>query len=272
MIRRRFGKAGFDVPVIGMGTYRVLDVRGAEEADRHRVVLAAQESGANLFDSSPMYGEAERVLGDAVRPFREAAIIATKVWTGHSTLTAEEQIEHALEYYGGKIDIYQIHNLHNWEENLRRLEQLKDAGMVRAVGITHYVESAFSLMKEILSTGRIDCIQIPYNVARTRDQQEMLDLATELDLGVIIMVPLGAGSLVKMEVPVEQLAKFKEYGCETWAQVLLKYVISDERVHTAIPATSSVERMRQNAAAGEGPLLPQELRQEAEAIYKRYFK
>jgi aryl-alcohol dehydrogenase-like predicted oxidoreductase len=270
VIRRRFGRSGFDVPVIGLGTYHVLDVTGEAETSRHAVVSAAQNAGANFYDSSPMYGEAERVLGDAVRPFRNETIIATKVWTGHSSLSAEQQLERALGYYGGMIDIYQIHNLHNWQEILLQLEQLKEQGKVRAIGITHYIESYFPLMKEIMRTGRIDCIQIPYNVARYEEQQEILELARELDLGVIIMVPLGAGSIVRMNIPLEALAPFREYGCETWAQVLLQYVISDERVQVAIPATSSVERMNQNAQAGEGLLLPPELRKQAEAIYRRY--
>jgi aryl-alcohol dehydrogenase-like predicted oxidoreductase len=270
MIQRRFGRANFNVPVIGLGTYRVLDVKGPEEDSRHEVVKTAQKSGANLYDSSPMYGEAERVLGDAVRSFRNEALIATKVWARHSSLSIDQQIERALRYYGGKVDIYQIHNLHDWEDLLEKLEALKEQGTIRAIGITHYLESAFPLMKEIMLTGRIDCIQIPYNVARTSDQQEMLDLATTLDLGVIIMEPLGSGSLVRMNVPDKELQPFRALGCETWAQVLLKYIVSDLRVHVAIPATSSVERMKQNAAAGEGELLSDELRRYAERVYARY--
>ena len=270
MIRRRFGKAGFDVPVIGLGTYKVLDVRGSEEASRHEVVRTAQALGADLYDSSPMYGEAERVLSDAVRDFRHETIIATKVWTRHPSLNAEQQVERALGYYDGFIDIYQIHNLHDWEELLSRLEALKGEGKVGAIGITHYLESAFSLMEKIMRTGQIDCIQIPYNVARTREQQQILDLATELDLGVIIMEPLGSGELVRMDVPESAITSFQPYGCATWAQVLLKYIISDERVHVAIPATSSPERMTQNAQAGQGSLFSEEARREVEAVYSRF--
>ena len=54
---------------MGLGTWQVLDVRGSEEEARHEVVRVALEEDANLFDSSPMYGEAERVLGDALRKF-----------------------------------------------------------------------------------------------------------------------------------------------------------------------------------------------------------
>lgn len=269
MIRRRFGRSGLTVPVIGLGTYKVLHVRGPDEIARHEVVRTAQENGADLYDSSPMYGEAERVLGDAVRSFRDEAIIATKVWTRHSSLNAEEQISRALKYYGGMIDIYQIHNLHDWEVVLARLEKLKADGTIRAIGITHYLESQFSLMKQIMRRGRIDCIQIPYNAARTEAQQEMLDLAAELDLGVIIMEPLGSGKLASMNVPETTIEQFRSYGCTNWPQVLLKYIVSDERVHVAIPATSSAERMKQNAQAGEGSLFDEDARREVESIYSR---
>jgi aryl-alcohol dehydrogenase-like predicted oxidoreductase len=91
--RRALGADGPEVPAVGLGTWQALDVRGREEEQRHEVVRAALEEGANLFDSSPMYGEAERVLGDALRKHgREGAIVATKVWTSNDR-EAERQIE-----------------------------------------------------------------------------------------------------------------------------------------------------------------------------------
>src|SRR5687768_5243410 len=79
--RRSFGATGLTVPVVGMGTWHTYDVRGAEAEARLAVTEAALETGANFFDSSPMYGEAERVLGRTLEDRRDAAIVATKVWT-----------------------------------------------------------------------------------------------------------------------------------------------------------------------------------------------
>ena len=94
------------MPTVGLGTWRVLDVRGREEGSRHEVVRAALEEGANLFDSSPMYGESERVLGDALREHgRERAIVATKIWTSNDG-EAERQIERSLGYFGGRVELY----------------------------------------------------------------------------------------------------------------------------------------------------------------------
>ena len=82
MLHRALGRSGLTVPVVGLGTWRNLDVRGsAIERERAVIIDAALETGANLFDSSPMYGESERVLGAALADRRRTAIIATKVWT-----------------------------------------------------------------------------------------------------------------------------------------------------------------------------------------------
>ncbi len=118
---------------MGLGTWQVLDVRGAEE-ERHEVV-AALGSGIDLFDSSPMYGEAERVLGDALEKHgRDRATVATKVWTSDDR-EAERQIEAALGFFGGRVELYQVHNLVAVERRLGMLEGLREEGKVRSVGV-----------------------------------------------------------------------------------------------------------------------------------------
>src|SRR5947209_17520012 len=133
MERRGLGTAGVDVRVVGMGTWRTFDGRRAEEvAARKRVVDVALEVGSNLFDSSPMYGAAERVLGEALAGRRDRALVATKVWT-RSAAEAREQIAVALRFFGGRVDLYQVHNLIAWRELLPLLEELKRAGSARLV-------------------------------------------------------------------------------------------------------------------------------------------
>ena len=111
MERRELGESGIEVPVVGVGTWQVLDVRGPEEEARHELVRAALEEGANLFDSSPMYGEAERVLGEALEKYgREKAIVAAKIWTSNDG-GSERQIERSLGYFGGRVELYRIYDL-----------------------------------------------------------------------------------------------------------------------------------------------------------------
>jgi aryl-alcohol dehydrogenase-like predicted oxidoreductase len=267
--RRDLGRSGVEVPAIGLGTWQVLDVRGPEEESRHEVVRAALEEDANLFDSSPMYGEAERVLGDALRKFgRDRAIVATKVWTSNDR-EAERQIERSLGYFGGRVELYQVHNLVVVERRLNTLRRLKQEGRVRAVGATHYSRAAFGDLASVMRSGRVEFVQVPYNAAETAAAEELLPLAQELGLGVISMVPLGSGRLVSRAPSQRDLEPLREFGVDTWAQALLKFVLSDRRVSSAIPATSSPERMRENARAGEPPWFGEEERRYVAELARR---
>jgi aryl-alcohol dehydrogenase-like predicted oxidoreductase len=261
MERRTLGRTGLEVPVVGMGTWRTFDVRGAAaERNARAVVDAALATGANFFDSSPMYGAAERVLGAALVGRRDTALIATKVWAD----TPEEgraQAERALGFFGGLVDLYQIHNLLRWHEQLALLEQLRDEGRVRALGATHYSPAAFGELRRVMETGRIAAIQIPYNPREREVERVILPLAAELGLGVVVMRPFGEGGLLRRPPPAEALAPLRPFGVTTWPQALLKWVLSDTRCHVAIPATSRPERMTENAAAGDPPWLGAEERE-----------
>jgi len=247
--------SGLTVPAVGMGTWQTLDVRGAEAERRaHEIVAEALGAGARFVDSSPMYGEAERVLGEALAGRRDDAIVATKVWTPDDA-EAERQVQRALGWYGGRVDLYQVHNLVGWRKRLTLLERERDRGTVVAIGATHYSPSAFGELAEVMRTGRISAIQIPYNPHERDVEREILPLAQDLGLGVVVMRPLGGGRLVRDDPGPAALEPLRAFGVETWGQALLKWVLSDPRCHVAIPATSRPGRMRENAAAGAPPWL-----------------
>ena len=193
------------------------------------------EAGTRLFDSSPMYGRAQQVLAGALGERRSEAIVATKIWTP-SAEEARAQFDEQMGLYG-RVEIEQIHNLVAWREHLPWLEQERDAGRIDLIGATHYSPSAFDELEDVMRTGRIDAIQIPYNPEERDAETRILPLAAELNLGVIAMRPLGAGALVRRNEATE----------------LLKWTLSDERVHVAIPATSNPEHARANAQALEQP-------------------
>jgi aryl-alcohol dehydrogenase-like predicted oxidoreductase len=253
MERRVFGRARFDVPVVGVGTWQTFDVRGTRpEADARARVTEALEVGANLFDSSPMYGEAERVVGFALDGRRDRATVATKV----STRSAEDgrrQMARALQYFSGRVEFYQVHNLAAWRDHLPSLERLKQEGSVLALGATHYSPAAFDELAEIMRTGRIDGIQIPYNPRERDVERDILPLAADLGLGVMVMRPFGEGALTHRPPPAAELAPLAPFGVTTWAQALLKWILSDPRCHVAIPATSRLGRTTENALAGDPP-------------------
>jgi aryl-alcohol dehydrogenase-like predicted oxidoreductase len=260
MERRTFGATELKVPAVGVGSWDTFDVRGraAEEAACARIDEAL-EVGANLFDSSPMYGEAERVIGQCIRGRRKEALVASKVWTPDDA-EAERQTERALVCFGDRVDLYQVHNLVAWPRRLDLLERLRDESRVLAIGASHYSPSAFPELAEVMRTGRIHAVQIPYNPLEREVERELLPMSADLGLGVVVMRPFAQGALLRRPPAPEQLEPLKPFGVRTWAQALLKWVLSDPRVHVAIPATSRLGRTRENAAAGEPPWLGAEER------------
>lgn len=250
---RPFGSSGLTVPVIGLGTWRTFDARGpAAEQSTQTVAERALGKGAALFDSSAMYGEAERVLAQALGSRRANAFVATKVWAT-SAAEGKRQIDHAMRLFGGLVDIYQVHNLASWREQLSSLESEREKGRVRVIGVTHYSPSAFGELATVMKTGRVGAIQIPYNPRERDVEQVILPLAAELGLGVIVMRPFGEGSLLRRPRLEADLRPLAPFGVATWAQAVLKWILSDPRCHTAIPATSKPAHVDENAAAGRPP-------------------
>jgi diketogulonate reductase-like aldo/keto reductase len=243
MARRGLGRSSLTVPVIGMGTWQTFDT----PADRRPIVDEAIAAGITLFDSSPMYGRAEDTLARAIDGRREGLQIATKVWTPDPR-DGRKQIDHALTLFQ-RVEIYQIHNLVNWRAHLPVLETLKAQGRVVAVGATHYLTSAYDDLCALMGTGRLDTIQVPYNPARREVERRVLPVAADLGLGVLIHSPLRDGVL---DHPPDA-ARLQELGVETWAQAVLKWIVSDERISCVLTATKTPGRPTENAQAGRPP-------------------
>jgi diketogulonate reductase-like aldo/keto reductase len=242
MEERRLG------PVVGIGT------SGTFKGDRalaRDVVSAALDTGCRVIDTSPMYGEAEASVASALEGRRADAVIATKIWA-QTLEEGREQYRRQLDWFG-HVDVEQIHNLALWQEHLEWIEEERDAGRVGLVGITHWNPSAFSELAGALHTGRFEQVQLPYNPFERECEDELLPIAAEQGLAVIVMRPFGDGDLLAKPPPPEALEPLRSFGVETWPQALLKWVLSDARVDVVIPATSKPQRARENAVAGTPP-------------------
>ncbi len=248
MEKRRLG------PVVGLGTWNTF----RDDAGLARgLVEAALGAGVRCFDTSPMYGS-ERALGAALVARRDQATVLTKIWTP-SAEDARRQLASQLASFG-HVEIEQVHNLVAWEQHLPWLEAEREAGRVGKLGVTHYSPSAFGELARALRTGRFQTLQIPLNPRERTAERELLPLAVELGVAVVVMEPFGSGSLLGRTPKPEQLAPLRTFGVETWPQALLKWTLSDPRVDLVIPATSRPERTAENAAAGEPPWLGSEER------------
>lgn len=255
MERRHLGRTGIDLPVVGVGTWRVFDIPAGQQPTADGVVAAAFAAGARVVDSSPMYGRAEAVLSAALADRRADAFVATKVWTS-SVADGRRHFTQQLGWFAGRIDLLQVHNLVSWREHLDWMDRERGVGNVRALGATTFQPSSFDVLARVMQTGRIHAIQVPLNPLERDAEARILPLAADLGLGVVVMRPFAEGGLLRRPFPRE----LESAGLTGWPEALLRWTLADERVTVVIPATARVEHATANAAAGSKPRLEPELR------------
>jgi diketogulonate reductase-like aldo/keto reductase len=270
MLTRPIPSTGEKLPVIGMGTWQTFDVSAEETPPLEEVLRVFCELGGKLLDSSPMYGKSEEVAGSLLEKLglREKLFIATKVWTtGKAQGIA--QMEASMEKLRARpIDLMQVHNLQDVATHLDTLRGWKKDGLIRYLGITHYTTSQHAAVEKLLASEALDFVQINYSVGEREAEQKLLPLAKDRGVAVIANRPFAGGDLFKKlrEKPLPGWAK--EIDCESWAQVLLKFVVSHPAMTCAIPATSKVTHLRDNMKAGLGAMPDEAMRKRivAEAV------
>lgn len=251
-----------EVSSVGMGTAGAFDVDKEEDiALRRQIMDQCIAEEVTFIDTSPMYGRAERVLGQAIEGRRDKFQLATKVWcTGQET--GQSQIARSFDLLKTDyVDVLQVHNLVDWQTHLPYLEELKARGKIGLIGLTYGFPDRLSEMMEIMRTGRVDTIQISYNVNDRAVEAEVLPLAEERGIGVIVMRPIEKGGLIAGRERQPDLTPLKEFGIETWGQAALAWLLADSRVSVPIPATAKPSRIAENAWPGKTEVLPAELRE-----------
>jgi diketogulonate reductase-like aldo/keto reductase len=256
MNRRRIPSTGELLPVVGCGTWRTFDV-GDDPAALARLadtLTVLFDAGGSVIDSSPMYGSSEEVAGKVLTQLdaHKKAFVATKVWTqGRAAGIAQMQSSMRL-FQQAQIDLMQIHNLLDWRTQLATLRQWKTEGRIRYIGVTHYTSSAFGEVEAVIEAEPLDFIQINYAADDRSAEARLLPLAAERGVAVIVNQPFGGGGLLAglRDKPLPVWAS--AIGCESWAQMLLKFVLAHPAVTCVIPGTGRPEHMRDNVRAGFG--------------------
>lgn len=255
---RSIPKTAEQLPIVGLGTWQGFDVGkdAAARAEREEVLRLLFDAGASLIDSSPMYGSAEGVVGDLLAKMkaRDKAFLATKVWTWGEEAGIRQMDESFRRFQAEVIDLMQIHNLVDWRTHLRTLRAWKEDGRIRYIGITHYTEAALAELAAIIRKEPIDFVQLPYSIAMRDAEDELLPLAQEKGVAVIVNRPFEGGSLFQ-ERRREALPPWAgELGIESWAQLFLKFVLAHPAVTCVIPGTGKPAHMADNLNAGRGAL------------------
>ena len=245
--------------MVSMGTWKSFDVRGPQEVERvHMLVTEALRCGVNLFDTAPMYGVAENILGEVLKGRRRDVIVATKVlaYDQRSARTLLEESFRKLQV--DVIDLMQIHNMSAWQDITPILEEYKAKGRIRFLGITDYRTSMFPEMMQAMRTGKFDTIQIPYNLGDREAEREIIPLARQLNIGVLVMTPISPifdRNRLLRPLQNQDLAFLAPHGVFTPGQALLKYALANPDIATLLPATSRLERVTENAQSADGPVL-----------------
>ena len=250
--------AGEGLPAVGLGswiTFNVGNDRIARDACA-QVMRAFFDSGGRLIDSSPMYGSSQEVIGYGLAKLNgpPSLFSADKVWIS-SGARGPDQIEASRRLWGvPRFDLLQVHNLLSWEQHLRTLLDMKDAGRLRYVGVTTSEGRRHGDVERIIRAQRIDFVQVTYNILDRQVEERILPLARDRGIGVIVNRPFREGELLRKigRYPLPGWAA--EIGCTSWAQIILKFIVSHPGVTCAIPATTRVDNVRENMAAATGPL------------------
>jgi diketogulonate reductase-like aldo/keto reductase len=258
LLKRPIPRTGELLPAIGIGTWRTFDV-GAKDAARAELTQVLREMvalGGTVVDTSPMYGEAERVVGDLAGELslHKSLFLATKVWTSGRE-AGIRQMEQSLKLMRTeRLDLMQVHNLLDVETHTRTLREWKAAGRIRYLGITHYHEGAYRDLERLVRTRAYDFVQLNYSMGEPEAGARLLPACAESGTAVIVNRPFSHASLFG-RVRGKALPPWAaEFDCTSWAQFFLKWILAHPAVTCVIPGTGRLAHLKDNMQAGVGRL------------------
>ena len=258
MIKRVIPSTDEKLTAVGLGTWQTFDV-GTSDAEREplcAVLKTLSDRGGSVVDSSPMYGKSESVVGELSTQLalNDKLFIATKVWTNGEAEGIRQMNNSFSQLQRKKIDLMQIHNLVDWKTHLKTLRRWKEEGKVRYIGITHYTESAYPSIEQILKSEAVDFLQINYSILSRTAEKRLFPLAVEKNVAVLVNQPFEAGALFRAIKGKELPEWAAEFNCTSWGQFFLKYILHNPAVTCVIPGTSSPRHMLDNIGAAYGKL------------------
>lgn len=277
LLHKPIPKSGEKLPVIGLGTNNYSPTTDEERATRREVVAALTARGASVIDTAPAYRESERVLGELIAEIgnRDKIFLATKVTAQGGT--REEGIamlaESRRKLRSDKLDLVQVHNLVGTAVLLPLLREQVAEGRIRYVGVTTSSARQYAELAEILRKETLDFVQLDYSLANREAARELLPIAADRGVAVLVNLPLGGrrGSLfarVRDRALPEWAA---EFGAASWGQFFLKYIVSHPAVTCAIPGMTRLANLEDNLGAARGALPDAATRERMEAYWDTNF-
>ncbi|MEO7524053.1 MAG: aldo/keto reductase [Ferruginibacter sp.] len=270
MLKRNIPSSGEALPVIGIGTWKKFDVSNEDDYPvLENILLSMHTKGGSLIDSSPMYGNAEKVIGDITSGMGVANdfFYATKVWITGKQQGVDQMETSMKNMQRPAIDLMQIHNLLDWKTHLATLRNWKESGKIRYIGITHYTDDMHEELEKIMRAEPIDFVQFNYSIQSRHAEKRLLPAAADLGVATIINRPLGTGKIFHLVQDKVLPAWAKDYDIKSWAGYFLKYIISHPAVTCVIPATSDFAHAVDNFESGSEILPDEDMRNQMFAYF-----
>ena len=265
LITRAIPKSGEKLPVVGLGssaTFRQV-AQSEDIGALKRVLETLMENGGTVFDTAPGYGASEEVAGKIVQ---DAGLSDTVFWAskvnvagrGGGKADAERvhaQLEDSFSYVGkDPIDLIQVHNLGDPATQIPIIQEMKEEGRLRYIGITSTRASNYPILEQVMRDYPLDFIGVDYAVDNHGAAERILPLAQELGIATLIYVPFGRSRLFSRVSGIEVPEWAQEFGVDSWGKFFLKYIISHPAVTCVTPATSKPKNMLDNIGAAYGDL------------------
>ena len=263
-IMKKIPKTGEALAVMGLGTSGTFDVDAGDlgETELYALMQAFFANGGQLIDSSPMYGNAETVIGKLLKQTRNKGglFAATKVWTDGKE-AGIAQMNASMNKMGVSVmDLMQIHNLRDWRTHLQTLRDWKDQGKIRYIGITTSHGRAHAELEAVMQSEPLDFVQFSYNIEDRAAERRLLPIALDRGIAVLINRPFQRGGLFGAVRGKALPGWAAEFDCASWGQFFLKFAASHPAATCVIPATAKLKHMLDNMAAGHGRLPDETMR------------
>jgi diketogulonate reductase-like aldo/keto reductase len=271
-ITKAIPSTGERLPAIGLGTDKF---RNSERAAIQDEIARMQQLGGSVIDTSADYGQSEGVVGDvlAALGIRARMFVATKLVAGGSGFFGADvggrpSFERSLmRLRTRKVDLLQVHNLDGVDTLMPVMQQWKQAGQIRYLGITTSENDQHAETVGYMRRYPLDFVQVDYSIANRDAAMSVLPLAQERRIAVLVNIPFGYGSVIQQAEARRLPAWAADIDVSSWGQFLLKYVISHPAVTCAIPGSTQTRHLVDNQGAGRGRLPDEAMRRRMEQFW-----